>query len=113
MFESTPSPAPSTTSQTVVIETQLDLSASTNEKSQKVPRLSKKRQNKTPVEDELAQAIIQSLSTPDISTPLGQSVSSLENELNQRGHHRLKLQLKQRINDLLAEIEGQSLDLLE
>lgn len=81
--------------------------------SQKTPRSTKKRKTESSVNDEFTQAIIQSLNQPEKSTVLGQAVSDLENQLDKRNQRRLKLKLKQKINNLLSEIEDESLKLLD
>jgi hypothetical protein len=111
IVESAPSPSLPTSSQASVAESEAIPSTPSTNQARKTPRLSKKRQNNNSMDEELTQALIQSLGTSSVTTPLGQSVSNLEQKLEQRGLDRVKLAFIRKINSLVMETEEEILDL--
>lgn len=57
------------------------------------------------MDDELTQALIESLSTPIVLTPLGQTVSNMEQKLEEQGLGRIKLAFIRKINAIVMETE--------
>jgi len=86
---------------------------STTSQPQKVQRAAKKRRNDSSMDDEVAQAIINSLNCDSSSTltPLGQIVSNLENKLDEKGFQRQKLAFIRKINSVVMETEEEILDM--
>lgn len=80
---------------------------------QETPRPQKKRKAESKLDDQLATALIKSLGTTQTLTPLGQSVSNLEHELNKLGQKRLLLELSREVNKVINEVQEKSISLLE
>lgn len=97
-------------SQSTVPETQSVASTSSTSQNVGTPRLSKKRKVEKSIDDEVAQAIVQSLNTKSNGTPLSQAVLEMENMLETSGKSQLKLEFKQMIYDVLFKIEKLYLD---
>lgn len=64
------------------------------------------------MDDELARAIVQSLSNSSPTlTPTSLAVSNLEQKLEQQGLHRQKLDFMRKVNDLIFQTEYDVLNL--